>query len=331
MIDLLGSLGWLLPRRFRYPMRALCLLLIPAGVAFYIFASKQRSKRSIRYANTSVLAKVMRTQKKWLRHLAVVLSLLTLLTLTIAFMIPLGKDYVPRERATVVIVVDTSLSMSSADVVPSRLESAKDTALALVQFMPISYNVAVVSLAGNSSLLVPPTTDRDAVRAAIKKLQPKESTATGDSLRLALDAVSLAPQGGMESPAPASIVLLSDGGEQGQEPGEDAMLVAKEAYKQSIPIFTVAYGTQTGYVDVDRTRQIVPPNTERLGQIAKISGGELLTAASEKSIEKAYTSLETMVGYEEVEKEVTARWAGFGLVFGVLAALAAVLLAARWA
>ncbi|MGL4831007.1 MAG: VWA domain-containing protein [Propionibacteriaceae bacterium] len=331
MIELFGSLSWLWPRRFRYPMRALCLLLIPAGIAFYIFASKRRSKHSIRYTNTSVLAKVMSTQKKWLRHLAVVLSLLTILTLTIAFMIPLGKDHVPRERATVVIVVDTSLSMSSTDVAPNRLDSAKEAATELVKSMPSSYNIAVVSLAGSSSLLVAPTTDRAVVLTAIEKLEPKESTALGDALRLAVDAVGLAPRSDDESPAPASIVLLSDGGEiGGEELGEDPELPAQEARKLSIPIFTVAYGTQTGYVDVDGTRQIVPPNTERLEKIATISGGELLTATSEKALEKTYTSLQTKVGYEEVDKEVTARWAGFGLVFGVLAALAAVMMAARW-
>ena len=34
--------------------------------------------------------------------------------------------------------------------------------------------------------------------------------------------------------------------------------------------------------------------------------------------------------YEEVKKETTATWAGYGLAFAVVAALAAVSLGARW-
>ena len=47
-------------------------------------------------------------------------------------------------------------------------------------------------------------------------------------------------------------------------------------------------------------------------------------------LDGVYKNLSSQVGYEEVKKETTAMWAGYGLAFAVVAALAAVSLGARW-
>ena len=54
---------------------------------------------------------VIPRDRTWLRHVAVGLSILSLLTLTVAFAKPKGEVYVPRERATIVVTIDVSLSM----------------------------------------------------------------------------------------------------------------------------------------------------------------------------------------------------------------------------
>jgi Ca-activated chloride channel family protein len=118
---------------FLSPDRLLILLVIPLLVAAYIFATRRKNRRGMRFTNTSMLDVVVPKQSQWRRHLAVALSLLSLVTLTAAFAQPSMQVDVPRERATVVIVIDASLSLQATDVAPNRLAAAKAAALEFVQ------------------------------------------------------------------------------------------------------------------------------------------------------------------------------------------------------
>ena len=118
----------------------------------------------MRFTNTSMLDVVVPKQSQWRRHLAVALSLLSLITLTAAFARPKTTVEVPRERATVVLVIDASQSMAATDVAPTRLDAAKQAAIEFVNKLPDKYNVSVVSMAGNVSILVPPTLQHNTVR-----------------------------------------------------------------------------------------------------------------------------------------------------------------------
>ena len=71
---------------------------------------------------------VIPRDRTWLRHVAVGLSILSLLTLTLAFAKPKDQVSVPRERATIVVTIDVSLSMEATDVEPNRLDAAKTAA-----------------------------------------------------------------------------------------------------------------------------------------------------------------------------------------------------------
>ena len=125
---------------------------------------------------------------------------------------------------------------------------------------------------------------------------------------------------------PGAIVMLSDGqntagrsptrrrrGDQGQ--GAD---------------YTIAYGSENGYVDLDGKREPVPPDKELLQRIASMTNGQAYTAENVGQLDSVYKNIRSEVGYEEVRKEITATWAGYGLAFAVVAALAAVSLGARW-
>ena len=310
------------------PGRLWLLAIIPLLIAAYIVLLNRKTSAGIRFTNTSVLAMVLPKQSQWLRHVTVALALLSLVTLIGAWARPNGMDKVPRERATIVLVIDVSQSMIATDVAPTRLDAAKTEAKAFVASLPTAYNVALVSLSGNPSVRVPPITDRTALNRAIDALQPQDGTAIGDSIKAALAALDQAPKGTDNSPAPGMIVLLSDGANNA---GQAPLQLAQDAAKRSVPIYTIAYGTDNGYVDLDGQRSRVPPDPAALKDISNATKGQEYSADNASQLKNAYQSIKSEVGYEGKVKEITATAAGVGLVFALLAAVGALILGARWA
>jgi Ca-activated chloride channel family protein len=314
---------------FLAPDRLFILLAIPLLIAAYIFASRRKNRRGMRFTNTSMLAVVVPKQSQWRRHVAVALSLLSLVTLTAAFARPKTVVEVPRERATVVLVIDASLSMQATDVTPNRLAAAKAAAVQFVKELPERYNVSVVSMAGSASVLVPPTLAHNTVENAINGIQLQESTAIGEGIVAAMRALEQAPKDpkNPNSAAPGAFVLLSDGSNTTGRAPQQAAAQARDA---KVPIYTIAYGTENGYVDLDGKRQLVPVDHAQMQQIAQISGGEYFKAATADQLKRVYENIGSAVGYEKANREVTSRFAGYGLAFAVLAALGAISLGARW-
>ena len=312
---------------FLQPERLWALLLVPLLVALYVWATRRKSRQGMRFTNTAVLGRVVRRQSQWRRHLAVALSLASLVSLTLAWGRPNGVERMPRERATVVLVLDVSRSMAATDVSPSRLEAAQQLSKDFLAQLPEKYNVAVVSLSGNPATRLSPTTDRVFANRAIDSLSLQDGTAVGDALYVALSAIQMAPRGADGSTAPGAIVLLSDGQNTA---GRSPIQGAAAARDAKVPVHTIAYGTENGSVDLDGKRERVPPDRELMAELARVSGGSTFSAESAGDLGRVYENIGSEVGYEEVKKETTATWAGYGLAFAVLAALAAVSLGARW-
>ena len=313
---------------FLEPVRLWWLLLIPLLVGTYLFLVNRKRKRNARLGRT-MFDLVIPRDRTWLRHVAVGLSILSLLTLTVAYAKPKGEVSVPRERATIVVTIDVSLSMEATDVAPNRLDAAKAAAEGFVNSLPAKFNVAVVSFAGTATTLVPPTQDRGAVTAAIQSLQPKASTAIGEGIYTSLAALAQVPPDPSDpnAVAPARIVLLSDGKTQIGRPSDEAADTAKA---QSVPIYTIAYGTLDGYIEIGGRREPVPVDRAELARVSKISGGTAYTATSAGQLKDVYANISSSVGTEKVDQEVTSRYAGFGLAFALLAGIGMISLAARW-
>ena len=329
MSPMMTPMVWLIPESFANPVRLLMLLMIPLVVAAYILATLRRNRRGMRFTNTSMLEVVVKKQSAWRRHLAVALSLLSLITLTAAWATPQDQTLVPRERATVVMVIDVSLSMQATDVEPNRLAAAQTEAKQFVSEINPAFNIALVSMSGGPSIVVRPTTDHQAVIRAIDGLQLADSTAIGESLALALRALDQAPKDPdhPNDPAPGAIVMLSDGANTtGRAPDQ----VAVEAKDAKVPVYTIAYGTDNGYVDLDGKREPVPVDRAQMDRLAQETDGRSFTAKDTAQLKQAYENIKKETGYVPAKREVTSRFAGYGLAFAVLAALAAISLAAKW-
>ena len=184
-------------------------------------------------------------------------------------------------------------------------------------------------MAGASAVLVPPTMAHNTVENAINSIQLQDSTAIGEGIATALRALQQAPQDPKHpnSSAPGAIVLLSDGS---NTTGRSPQQAAAEARTAKVPIYTIAYGTENGYVDLDGKREPVPVDHQEMKQIAAATNGDYFAAATAEQLKKVYENIGSDVGYEKADREVTARFAGYGLALAVLAALGAISLGAKW-
>ncbi len=315
--------------QFMNPGRLWWLLLPIAVALLYIVLAARRRVGGSRSTN-SALRKVLPRDSALKRYISVAAAVLSLAALVVAYARPQAPVQVPRERATIVVTIDVSWSMQAADVEPNRLDAAKTGAKEFVDSLPEGYNIALVTFAGTANVKMPPTTDRAALKTAIDAIDMEKSTAIGEGIYTSLEVLDkLAPvdPDNPDDPAPGAIVLLSDGATNMGRKSEDA---ARDAKKQNVPVYTIAYGTSTGYVVEDGKRQTVAVDHYELSQVAELSGGKKYAADNVQNLEEVYRTISKQVGYVDEMHEVTDRFAGIALIFAVLAALGVISQAARW-
>ena len=332
----LPLLGPMTLSAFAHPWFFLFLLVIAALAALYGYAQLSRRKRILRFANMELLERVAPKMPSRWRHLSAVLLLLSMLLFTVAMAGPTDDVRVPRNRAVVMLVIDVSQSMRATDVEPSRLSAAQDAAKQFADELTPGINLGLIAYAGTATVLAQPTTNHNAAKAAIDKLQLADRTATGEGIFTALQAIETvgAVIGGGDDgkDPPRRIVLLSDGKETvptNPDNPKGAFTAARAAKSQGVPVSTISFGTAYGYVEINDQRQPVPVDDDSLKKIAELSGGTAYTASSLEQLRDVYSTLQDQIGYETIRGDASTGWLRLGAFVLAAAGLAALLLNRR--
>jgi Ca-activated chloride channel family protein len=305
------------------------LLAVAAALLVgYLLVQRRRRRHIMRFTNLELLDRVAPRQQGWPRHLPAALLLLALLLLTVGLAGPTAEAKVPRNRATVMLAIDVSLSMKATDVSPNRLAAAQTSAKSFAQGLTPGVNLGLVAFAGSATVLVAPTTDRPAVTQAIDSIKLAQATATGEAIAASVAAIESFGKilSGPEGPPPARIVLMSDGK---QTVGRSAFEAAKEAGKLKMPISTISFGTGHGEIEIENESQPVPVDDDSMREIAQLSGGEFYKAASAEQLQKVYDTLGEQIGYETKRQDASRPWVVLGTVAAIVAAGSALLLGQR--
>lgn len=309
--------------QFLAPDRLWLLLLIPALVGGYLLLSRRRASKR-RSMGRTMFDLVIPKDRVWVRHVAVGLSILSLLTLTLAFAKPKDQVLEDRQRATIVVTIDVSLSMEATDVEPTRLAAAQEAAKSFADGLTPGINLGLVAFAGTASVLVSPTANREATKSAIDKLQLSERTATGEAIFTSLQSIDTlgAILGGGDAAPPARIVLLSDGKQtvpQNLDDPRGGYTAARAAKDKGIPISTISFGTSYGSVEIEDEggveRVPVPVDDPSLREIATLSGGSFFTASSLEDLRDVYDTLEEQIGFEITRGDASRPWLILGVLF----------------
>jgi Ca-activated chloride channel family protein len=225
------------------------------------------------------------------------------------------------------------------------MEAAQRAASRFLDRLPARFQVGLVTFSNEAETLVPPTTDRDAIRSALASLNANGGTAMGDGLARALDVIEAArqqaaggapappttadpsapsttappgtPDPGTQAPVPPAVtLLLSDGANSA---GGDPFVQAERARQLRVPVYTIALGTANGVLRQPNafggTRiQPVPPDPDSLARIAETSSGRFFQAPTSENLTAVYDSLGSRIGFRMEEREVTVAFTAAGLL-----------------
>lgn len=324
---------------FQWPVMLWVLLLIPALVVLYILAQRRRQRYAVRYASLSLVREALGRGPGWRRHVPPALFLLGVTAMLFALSRPTSVVTLPNQEGTVILTMDVSGSMRADDLKPDRLTAAKVAARAFVEKQPQGVKLGVVSFSDSAFLVQAPTSDKEAVIAAINRLNTQRGTAIGSALLTSLDALfedasiegtaPYSPNQPTPTPLPtptpmpkgvyepALIVLLTDGeSNRGPRPLE----VVERVAARGVRVYTIGVGSLEGTVLRTGGRAMrVRLDEDTLKAVAQATDGTYFNASTESDLRAIYENLSTQLVFRKQETEITALFTGAAAVLSLLA------------
>jgi Ca-activated chloride channel family protein len=300
---------------FLDPGRLWLLLLVAALGVLYVIVLRWRRAATVRFTQVDLLDKVAPKRPRWRRHLVAGIQLLGLAVAVVATARPVEHS---TERTTsegrILVLFDVSLSMQAEDIDPNRFEAARDAARDFVDAVDPGVEVGLISFSGEVTTDVNPTLDRGSIQSGIDQLELAEATAIGDALAAGTRLlVNSADPNGDPDLAPGVIVLLSDGETTVGRLTSDGAVEAADA---GVPVFTIAFGTDSGSITDPVSGDVipVPVRPADLELVADTTGGVAFEAQTGGELAAAYDQIAESLGDtlgEEIQivTELTWRWA----------------------
>ena len=312
---------------FADPLVLLGLLAVPLLVRWYAGQQRRRARAASAFVAPALTASVAPRRPRWRRHVPMLAFVLALAVLIGAAARPQRSVAKPVTDGAVMLADDISSSMQATDIAPSRLRAAQRAARRFLESIPSTVQVGLLEFARTPTVLQSPTTDHGLTEAALAEpLRTSGGTAIGEAILTATQEIRSVPRVAGKRP-PGAIVLISDGA---SNVGIGPLAAAREAGAQHIPIYTISVGTPNGTIPIkqgSRTVTVpVPVSRQQLAQIASASGGRAFTASDASGVSAAYTHLAARLGHKQVKQEITASFAGGGLVLLLLGSA----LSLRW-
>ncbi|MBS1920262.1 MAG: VWA domain-containing protein [Bacteroidetes bacterium] len=298
---------WFENIEFAYPFAFGLFVVIPGLIYWYL---KKYNVAQAFIPVSSVYSFSFKSWKNRLRHLPFILRLLALSCVIIAIARPQKRSEIQKVSGNgidIMLCMDVSGSMGSKDVLPSRLEAAKEVAIQFIEDRPLD-RIGLVIFSGESFTQCPLTTDRTALIEQIQSLETQkylaDGTVIGEGLATAVD--RLKKRG---SPSKV-IILLTDGRESAPATRIIDPLTALEIAKaQQVKVYTIGLGAAPSTVveSTDVLNKKTNPATsmvdeELLRRIANETGGKYFRALDHEGLKNIYQQIDKM---EKSKVEIT--------------------------
>ena len=267
----------------------------------YVRAEQRKSESDLAYSNVEFLTSAIRP-RKWIPAVLRIAAIAAVALAAIGLASPQLTLPVLARDGSVFICIDTSGSMQSTDVQPTRADAAKAAARAFIDETPAGIKIGLISFATSASLIQSLSSDKDAVRAALDEIPaPNGATATGDALKMAAQ----------QFPATGHrvVVLITDGV---NNTGEDPQQMAEYLGAHHVPVYTIGIGTPNGDV-IPGTGEQASIDEDALRAYAAASGGAYARVETASQLHETLSRLgrATSVERRRVSAEPEFLVAGF--------------------
>lgn len=280
---------WLQHIEFRNQWVLPMLLVLPL-IAWYYYRTASWRKSSFKVTTANAFA--VRTARNSFVHLPFWLRLLAIGCIILALARPQVRNVTNKIKGQgidIVLCMDISGSMLSADFVPNRLEVSKQMAEEFVRNRPID-NIGLVIFSGEAYTQFPLSTDHDGLIDQIESLRSGmliDGTVIGEGLATAVQRLS-------SSKAKSKIIiLLTDGNEQPPETRVIDPYTALEITKaKGVKVYTIglgALGTKTVEERGNKIASFLDENLLR--KIASQTGGAYFRAIDKESLQEVYRQI----------------------------------------
>jgi Ca-activated chloride channel family protein len=248
---------------FASPAWLVALLALPLLAGLEVWLVRRDRDRLSRLVSRPLWGRVVRRPAERWRWLRLAFVILGAAGFVVALARPqwgIVREKVEREGVDVVLVLDTSASMATPDVPPSRFFLARQALLQLIARLE-GDRFALVAFEGEAYPLVPLTLDADALGLFLETVEPgivpAPGTALGVGLAKGLDAF-------VDKERRNKVMVLVSDGEDLEGEVEEAIRRAKEA---GVIVHTVGVGTEGGQPvpDVDAEGRVVGYKRDETG------------------------------------------------------------------
>jgi Ca-activated chloride channel family protein len=297
------------------------LLVIPVLIAGFVLWTRSTGSAAARWADPQVMRVRPARRTRLLRAGAFAVALLAVAAGVVAMARPSVEATDEEQRSSVMITLDVSNSMDKTDIQPSRLAAAIDAAERFVDAAPEDTSVGVTTFADSASVLLAPTKDRGAIRAALDGIgDTREGTALGAAVTTSLAA--LQANGSVSDPPPADpsdspgrILVLTDGANSIKN-ATTPEAAAERAAAAGVPIYTILLGDDPGRPDQ-------PLPSETLSAMANRTGGLFAQSTTADDLQAVFADIGSIVAPVEELRELTVWFAAAAAGLLLLAALIA--------
>jgi Ca-activated chloride channel family protein len=220
------------------------LAVVPASSALILYGVHRRRRALDRFSSPTLaplLALRISPVRQAIRAALLVIAVSWLVT---AILGPRWGMYLQKQKVRgidLVVAVDVSRSMLAPDLLPNRLEFAKNVIAQQLLERPLfsdAHRLGLMAFAGSTSLKVPLTTDRLSFRSKLEALRvgsaPRGGTALGKAIVAACDLFVKSPE-----QATKVILLFTDGEDHEGGPVDEAERARRE---RGILVYTVGVG-----------------------------------------------------------------------------------------
>ncbi|MEP3837543.1 MAG: VWA domain-containing protein [Algibacter sp.] len=254
--------------------------VIPVIILLFLVLQFWRYRTQKKFADTALLKRLSPNRSVFKSVLKIIVLSLAFLCLAIALVNPkIGTklETVKREGVDIVFAVDVSKSMLAEDIAPNRLEKSKQLVTQIINNLA-SDRVGIIAYAGKAFPQLPITTDYASAKMFLQSMNTdmlsSQGTAINEAIKLAKTYFD------NEEQTNRVLIIISDG----EDHSEQAAVVAEEASKEGIRIFTIGVGdVKGGPIPEKRNGVVLSYKKDSQGEtvITKLNEETLKNIASE--------------------------------------------------